>query len=68
MKHNRWLDWKIRHGLVIRGRSNALMEPKGVIAKFLYRHHFKKLDVAPSGGRVFKQSVGGSLGPSGDMK
>jgi hypothetical protein len=69
MKHNRWLDWKIKHGLAIRGRSKDVpMEPKGMLARFLYKRHFKKQDVKSTKPRVFNQSVGGTLGPSGEAK
>jgi hypothetical protein len=69
MKHNRWLNWKIEHGLAVRGRGRDVpMEPKGILAKFLYKRHFNKQDPACSKPRVFNQSVGGTLGPSGEAK
>jgi len=68
MRHSYWLNWKINHGLVTRGRAIVPMVPKGILAKLLYKYYFHKFDVAPTGPRVFKQSVGGQLGPSGDVK
>lgn len=75
MRHNYWLDWKLRHGLAIRGRGQIPFCPKGLVAQFLYRVHFKKVDVQPDdqsealeqppGKRVFKQAVGGALGAAG---
>ena len=70
MKHNFWLSWKISHGLASHGRRAAL-KPKGFLAKMLYNIHFKEHDVHPVGEemgiKVFKQEVGGSLGPAGDL-
>ena len=72
MKHDRWLNWKIEHGLAIRGRGSDIpLAPKGIAANLVHKMFFKKQqqqDVTPVGGRVFKQPVGGTLGPSGDMK
>lgn len=68
MQHSRWLDWKMKHGLACRGRP-APMNPQGTLAKLLYRLHYHKHDIeaTPEGGppQTFKQSVGGSIGPSG---
>jgi len=66
--HNRWLDWKLQHGLAIRGRSDTPLCPKGVIAGLLYRFRFHKFDKKSAKPQVFKQSVGGILGASGDIK
>lgn len=68
--HNRWLNWKMKQGLAARGRTGGPLNPKGLIAGLLYKVYFKKKEVAtePTGkGRVFKQSVGGSLGASGSV-
>ena len=66
MHHNRWLDWKIRHGLASRGRVGGKLNPKGILGGLLYKYYFSKHPEKP--GTVFKQSVGGSLGASGDVK
>lgn len=70
-QHNKWLDWKLRHGLASRGRAGPL-NPKGLAARALYALYFKKFDVrpeeeTPSGPRVFKQNVGGTVGPVGTV-
>jgi len=74
-QHNRWLAWKIKQGLAPRGRADGKLNPKGRLAKFLYRVYFHKTESTvevevgetPEGGRLFKQSVGGSLGPTGTL-
>jgi hypothetical protein len=68
VRHNRWLAWKLKHGLASRGRVGGALHPKGLLAGLLYKYHFKKYDRASKEPRVFQQSVGGTLGPSGDMK
>ncbi len=67
MKHNRWLAWKMKHGLAARGRVGGAMHPKGLLAGLLYKVYFKKFNVEPDGPRVFKQNVGGTLGASGKV-
>ena len=66
MKHNRWLNWKLNHGLAPRGRSGQL-KPVGAMAKLLFRMHFKKFNVEPQGPRLFTQDVGGTLGATGKI-
>lgn len=63
--HNRWLAWKMKHGLAARGRVGGPMHPKGLLAGLLYKFYYRKFDTQPKGPRVFKQSVGGSVGPVG---
>lgn len=67
--HNRWLDWKIRHGLATRGHTGGRMHPKGLVAGVIYKLIFKRFDKTGAeqskGGQIFKQSVGGTLGASG---
>ncbi len=66
--HNRYLDWKLRHGLATRGHVGGRMHPKGLVAGVIYRLFFKKHDSELEGGpKVFDQTVGGALGPSGKM-
>jgi len=65
--HNYWLDWKIQQGLAPRGRANGKLSPKGRLAKFLYRVYFHRTESTVEGGTLFKQSVGGTLGPTGTM-
>ena len=67
-KHDRWLDWKIRHGLAKRGRCGGRMNPKGIVAGLLYKFKYSKLDVEPEppSGAVFHQAVGGVVGASGE--
>lgn len=62
MTHNRWLAWKMKRGLASRGRAGPL-SPRGFLARILYRVHFHKCE--PRAPRVFKQTVGGTLGPVG---
>ncbi len=52
MKHNRWLAFKIWAGLAQRGRKVAP----------------KPEEAPPNGGRLFRQSVGGSVGSSGGIQ
>ena len=70
MEHDRWRHWKVQHGLVSRGRPHKLV-PVGFLGKLLYHLYFKhhEPDYGPQqeGGRVFKQDVGGTLGPSGKV-
>ena len=66
MRHNYWLAWKLKRGLASRGRSGRLA-PKGIVARALYRVYCKKFDVVPRGPRTFKQNVGGTLGPAGEL-
>lgn len=63
-EHNRWLDWKIKKGLVHRGRSNNAPEPKGVIATALNVLYYKSKHAATKE-PTFKQGVGGTLGMAG---
>lgn len=67
MNHNRWLAWKLKHGLATRGRVGGALHPKGLFAGLLYKFYFKKLDTSPAGPRVFEQSVGGVLGSAGTV-
>ena len=67
MQHNRWLDWKIRHGLASRGRVGGKLHPKGLLAGLLYKYHYSKSEVALVGPQKFQQSVGGTLGASGKV-
>ncbi len=65
-EHNRWLHWKIEHGLATRGRTgDGPMYPKGLLGGLLYKFYYKKLDIRPAGPRQFEQDAGGSVGPSG---
>ncbi len=64
--HNRWLDWKIRHGLAVRGHTGGIMHPKGLVAGIVYKLFFKwRAPEQPEQSQVFHQSVGGTLGSSG---
>lgn len=71
--HNRWLHWKIQRGLAPRGRVGGKLSPKGPLAKILYNVYFHRTEstveasTLPEGGTLFKQSVGGTLGPTGTM-
>lgn len=65
-QHNRWLAWKMKHGLATRGRVGGKMHPRGLLAGLLYKFRYRVLDISPTGPRQFKQDVGGSVGPSGD--
>lgn len=68
MKHNRWLDWKIRHGLATRGRTGGKMNPKGLLGGIVYKLFFKRYDTGPKTDEraVFTQHVGGTLGARGE--
>lgn len=66
-EHNRWLAWKIKHGLATRGHVGGKMHPRGLFAGLLYRFYYRKHDTAPEGPQVFKQSVGGKVGSAGTM-
>ena len=66
-RDNKWLAWKIKHGLAPRGRPGPL-KPTGIIAKVLYNAYFRFHEVTEpeeSGAIKFTQQVGGTLGPSG---
>ena len=63
-EHNRYLAWKMKHGLATRGRAGGKMHPKTIIGGLLYRFYYRKFDTSP---RLFKQAVGGSVGPTGKM-
>lgn len=68
---NRWLDWKIKHGLAARGHVGGIKCPKGLVAGLLYKLFYAK-NAPPrpdqtTGGIVFEKSVGGGIGPSGNM-
>lgn len=65
MRHNRWLAWKLKHGLATRGRVGGVMHPKGIFAGLLYKFYFRKRDTQLEGSQTFEQSVGGSVGPTG---
>ncbi len=67
-EHNRWLHWKIKHGLATRGRvGTSPMHPKGIISGLLYKFHYRARDPnRDAGPQVFKQPVGGSVGSAGD--
>jgi len=74
-QHNRWLSWKVRHGLAHRGRASAgSLKPKGVIAKVLYVLYFRwqaiptPYTMKEGGGKLFHQNVGGSVGSTGETK
>lgn len=69
MRHNPWLNWKIKHGLAAHGRAaGVLFEPTTRTARVLAKIF---LNPVPSskvrGERVFKQDVGGAVGPTGTM-
>ncbi len=65
--HNRWLDWKLKHGLASRGRVGGWMHPKGVFSGLLYKFYFEKRDTGPKPDdqAVYTQEVGGTLGAVG---
>ena len=66
--HNRWLDWKLKHGLAKRGRAvGGVMSPRGLVAGLLYRLYFRKRDVIVEipKNTLFTQDVGGELGMTG---
>ena len=65
MQHNRWLHWKIQHGLATRGRVGGLLHPKGLLAGLLYKVYFKKRNPQLKGPQTFTQNVGGSVGAAG---
>ena len=65
MQHDRWLHWKIQHGLATRGRVGGRMHPKTIIGGLLYKFYYRKFDTPSEGPQVFEQSVGGSVGPVG---
>ena len=76
MQHNRWLHWKIKHGLAHKGRSPAIpFQPVGFIAKALMPfikgppalESSAEPERTPAGGRLFKVDVGGSVGPAGKL-
>lgn len=72
MQHDRWLDWKLKHGLAVRGKTGGPLQPSGLLAGLLYKFYYSKtkagkaakLDAAP---KVFKQKVHGKVGPSGGV-
>ena len=64
-QHNRWLAFKLKHGLATRGRVGGRMHPKTIIGGLLYKFYYRKFDTSPEGPQVFEQSVGGSVGPVG---
>jgi len=51
-QHSRWLAFKMWAGWAARGRTASKPNQESL----------------PEGGRLFKQSAGGSLGASGDVK
>lgn len=63
--HNRWLKWKMKHGLATRGRVGGKMHPRTVIGGLLYKFYYRKFDNQPEGPQTFEQSVGGSVGSVG---
>jgi len=66
MRHNYWLDWKIRKGLATRGRVGAgPFNPKGLLSGFLYKIYYKKRDPGLTDLQIFKQSAGGTVGVIG---
>lgn len=70
MKHgqNKWLHWKLEHGLATRGHVGGRMHPKGLVAGVLYKLFFKKCDCEFEGGpKKFDQTVGGTFGAAGNM-
>ncbi len=66
--HNRWLKWKLDHGLATRGRVGGKIHPRTILGGLLYRFYYRKFDVEqPKGPQVFKQDVGGEVGSKGKM-
>ena len=66
-QHNRWLAFKLKHGLATRGRVGGRMHPKTIIGGLLYKFYYRKFDTSPTGPQVFEQSVGGEVGVAGKM-
>ena len=66
-QHNKWLAWKLKHGLATRGHAGSdQFHPKGLFAGLLYKLYFRKRDPSANGGpQTFTQNVGGVLGPVG---
>jgi hypothetical protein len=58
----------MRHGLAVRGRAAGRLQPKGLIAKFIYSLGLVKDSVPLPKGTVFKQNMGGLLGLKGDVE
>ena len=71
MPHNKWLDWKIRNGLAVRGHAGGTMHPRNIFMGVLYKVYFKRQAPAQieqtRGGQVFKQPVGGVVGSAGKV-
>ena len=71
MKHNRWLQWKLNHGLAVKGRAAGVpLKPTGLFSRVVGKVLFIKAvpgipDSPEPGSRVFKQTVGGGLGLAG---
>ena len=69
MEHNRWLNWKLNHGLAYRGRP-APLRPKGALAFIMYHLYFRfkedfREETTNAVALTYHQDVGGTLGPSG---
>ena len=67
MENDRWLAWKLKHGLATRGRAGSdRFHPKGLVSALLYKFYYKKRDPGLKvGPQVFTQDVGGQIGPVG---
>ncbi len=72
-QHNKWLQWKLNHGLAVKGRAAGVpLRPNTKFAQLLGKFFIKGEPAIESsngsetpGRRVFQQKVGGLVGPTG---
>jgi len=65
-QHNKWLAWKMKHGLATRGRVGGKLRPKSLLSGIRYKLFHRKDEVPLEGPQLFKQDAGGTLGPAGN--